>query len=251
MRKIKSWPFMVGAMLGPGLLLHGAVCEVAQRNPQASDEGPGTASRPWKTIGRAVRALQPGDALVIRGGIYREGVVVKAGGTAEAPIRLEAAPGEWVVLTGANLVTGWVRSDDGRPVWHIPWPHRFIGWSRNMTHPDDDFHRFIGRCEQVAIDGTLLRQVLEPGQAAPGTFCADTTNQALLVWDASSRDPNRLFVEASVRQEILRVEGEHVQVRGLRFRFAANMAQHGAVVLAGRHDCLEMRFPSACTRATT
>jgi hypothetical protein len=30
-----------------------------------------------------------------------------------------------------------------------------------------------------------------------------------------------------------------VQVRGLRFRFAANMAQHDAVVLAGAHDLLE------------
>jgi hypothetical protein len=42
-----------------------------------------------------------------------------------------------------------------------------------------------------------------------------------------------------VRQEILRVEGDYVQVRGLHFRYAANIAQHGAVVLAGPHDLLE------------
>ena len=42
-----------------------------------------------------------------------------------------------------------------------------------------------------------------------------------------------------MRQEILRVEGEHVRVRGVRFRYAANAAQHGAVVLAGAHGALE------------
>lgn len=67
----------------------------------------------------------------------------------------------------------------------------------------------------------------------------DVTNKALLAWDASGRDLNKTDVEASVRQELLRVEGNHVQLRGWRFRYAANMAQHGAVVLAGRHDLME------------
>jgi len=99
-----------------------------------------------------------------------------------------------------------------------------------MTHPDDEYHRLIGRCEQVAIESYLLHQVLEPGQLGPGAFFADTSNQVLQVWDRASRDPNRMLAEASVRQEILRIEGDYVEVRGIHFRFAANMAQHGAVV---------------------
>jgi hypothetical protein len=70
-------------------------------------------------------------------------------------------------------------------------------------------------------------------------FFADVTNQARFVWDAGSRELNKTHVEASVRQEIFRVAGDHVQLRGLRFRYAANMAQHGAVVLAGRHNVME------------
>ncbi len=42
-----------------------------------------------------------------------------------------------------------------------------------------------------------------------------------------------------MRPELLRVEGDHVQIRGIRFRYAANMAQHGAVVLAGRNNRME------------
>ena len=110
----------------------------------------------------------------------------------------------------------------------MPWNKHFISWSSHMTHPDDDYHRLIGRCEQVAIDGYLQRQVLESDQLAPGTFF-DLPNNRLKVWDIGGRDLNRVFVEASVREEIFNVEGDYVQLRGFDFRFAANMAQHGAV----------------------
>jgi hypothetical protein len=216
-----------------------ATYEVAQRNPQASDDGDGSRERPWKTVSRAATKVAPGDTVVIRDGTYREQVVFKTSGTEQAPIRFEAAQGARVVLTGADRLTGWQRAEGGPPVYHVPWKHRFIGWSRHMTHPDDEYHRLIGRCEQMAVDSYLLRQVLEGSQLAPGTFFVDVSNQVLRVWDPGGRDLNKVLAEASVRQEIARVEGSDVQLRGLRFRFAANMAQHGAVVLAGSRDLLE------------
>ena len=216
-----------------------ATYDVAQRSPQASDDGDGSRERPWKTISRAAEKARPGDIVVLHDGIYREHVTAKTSGTAQAPIQFEAAPGALVVLTGADHLTGWQKAEGGLPIYRVPWTHRFIGWSKHMTHPDDDYHRLIGRCEQVVIDGYLLRQVLEPGQLAPGTFFVDISNQVLQVRDPGSRDLNQVLVEASVRQEVFRVDGDYVQLRGLHFRFAANMAQHGAVVLAGRHDTLE------------
>jgi hypothetical protein len=216
-----------------------ATYEVAQQNPRAGDDGPGTAERPWKTLAKAAERAGPGDVVLIRGGVYRERVLLKTSGSAQAPIRFEAAPGERVLLTGADRLTGWQKADEARPIYRVAWPHRFITWNRTMAHPGDEYHRVIGRCEQVAVDGYLLRQVLEASHLAPGSFFADVANQALLVWEPGNRDLNKACVEASVRQEILRVEGDHVQVRGLRFRYAANMAQHGAVALAGRYDTLE------------
>jgi Right handed beta helix region len=226
-------------LLVSGVSLHAATFFVAQREPYSSDDGPGSSAQPWKTLSHAAQTARPGDRVLIRGGTYRERVVVKTSGTAQEPIRFEAAPGAQVVLTGADRLTRWRRVEPGRPIYAVAWPHRFITWSPHMTHPEDEYHRLIGRCEQVAIDNYLLRQVLDPGQLAPGTFFVDTSNQVLKVWDAANRDPNKVLVEASVRQEILRLEGQYVEVRGLRFRFAANMAQHGAVVLAGAHDLLE------------
>jgi len=215
------------------------VYEVSQRHPQASDDGPGSRERPWKTLTKAANTVVSGDTVLVHGGVYRERIEIKANGTAEAPIRFEAAPGESVVLTGADRLTGWKKAEPERPIYTVPWPHRFNTYSKTMTHPGDDYHRVIGRCEQVMVDGYNLRQVLSAAQLAPGTFFADTTNQLLYAWGSANNDLNKAQVEASVRQEILRVAGEYVQLRGLCFRYAANPAQHGAVSLAGAHSVLE------------
>jgi hypothetical protein len=211
---------------------------VAQRNPLANDDGPGTGERPWKTIAKAAASVRPGDQVMIRDGVYREAVVVKASGTAQAPIVFKASPGVQVMITGADRLVGWQKAADGRPVYLSSWAHHFLG-GRYMAHPDDEYHRLIGRCEQVMADGYLLRQVLTEEQLAPGTFFVNFSNQVLAVWDAGSRDLNHVWVEASVRQEIFRVEGDYVELHGLHFRYAADMAQHGAVVLAGNHNLLE------------
>ena len=219
--------------------LHGANYEVAQRHPHADDSGPGTPEQPWKSLRSAAEHVTAGDRVLIRDGEYRELVVVKASGRSDAPIRFEAAPGAQVVVTGADRLKGWSRVANGPPIYQIQWPHRFNTWSKNMTHPDDAYHRLIGRCEQVINEGYPLRQVLEFNQLAPGTFYADTEHQTLFAWDTGGRDLNTILTEASTRQELLRVTGEYVEWRGVIFRYAANAAQRGAVALAGSHDKLE------------
>ena len=118
MKRIIVFPALTTFLCSLALasVLHAATYEVAQQNPQASDDAPGTAERPWKTITRAAEKAGPGDVVVIRGGVYRERVVVKTSGTAEAPIRFEAAPGEQVVVTGADRLTGWQKADEARPI---------------------------------------------------------------------------------------------------------------------------------------
>src|SRR5438045_2847389 len=88
-----------------------ATYHVAQLNPQANDTGTGTPDRPWKTITKAAEKVTAGDVVTIHGGAYRERVIVKTSGTADAPVRFVAAPGEYVVVTGADRLTGWRRVD--------------------------------------------------------------------------------------------------------------------------------------------
>ena len=81
--------------------LHAAEIYVAT---DGSDEAPGTRERPMQTIQKALDRVRPGDTVVVRGGTYRETVRLTASGTAEAPVRIMAMPGETVVLSGTEPI---------------------------------------------------------------------------------------------------------------------------------------------------
>ena len=170
-------------LAGPGgpPRLHATTYEAAQQHPQASDDAPGTAERPWKTIAKAAEKAGPGDVVVLRGGVYRERVVLRTSGTAQAPIQFEAAPGEEVVVTGADLLSGWQQADETRPIFRVPWPHKFIGWNRSMAHPDDEYHRIIGRCEQVIVDDNRHWPV-RGGAAAAGCHRQSRETSPVRTW---------------------------------------------------------------------
>lgn len=65
---------------------------------KGDDGQDGTEQRPWKTVGRAVTQLQPGETVYLRAGTYYETVRIAVSGTPERPIAIRAYPGELVVL---------------------------------------------------------------------------------------------------------------------------------------------------------
>lgn len=89
---------------------------------RAADTNDGSRERPFRTIGRGVTALQPGDTLWVRAGDYREYVRVdKSGLGPEGMLAVRAMPGEQVTVRGSELLTGWQRADSerDRPIWEI------------------------------------------------------------------------------------------------------------------------------------
>jgi hypothetical protein len=84
---------------------------VDQKNPLASDTNPGTAALPWRTIDYAVGAVTAGDVICVREGIYRESVTPSVSGVEGQPITLMGYPGERVVISGADELTGWTQAD--------------------------------------------------------------------------------------------------------------------------------------------
>ena len=194
-----------------------------------------------RTIAESAARLGPGDTVLVHGGIYREQVAIDKSGLPERPITLRAAEGEHVVITGADRITDWSPVQGEDRVYSTRWPHKFVAWNKSQTHPDDDYHRLIGRCEQVFIDGYPLHQVLERSKLGRGTFFADTDAQLLHIQPAGNQDiaGDKAMVEASTRDRILTVKGNYIAVKGIRFRYAANRAQQGAVELAGNHISVE------------
>ena len=197
--------------------------------------------RQTRTIRDAVARAEPGDCAIVHAGVYRELVTIDKSGRTDGPITLRAAEGETVVLTGADLLTDWTAIAGPDRVYRTPWPHRFIAWNKAGTHPDDDYHKVIGRCEQVFVDGYPLRQVLAREQLGRGAFFVDLDAKTLYVQSADNREIARgkATAEASSRDRILVVKGSHVTIEGLRFRYAANRAQQGAVAFSGNHILVE------------
>ncbi len=96
------------------------VYHVDQRHPGAADTNPGTEAAPLATIGRAAELLMPGDKVVVHAGVYRECVRPPRGGTgSDRMIAYETAPGDTVVITGAEEWTPAAQPSAG---WNVPAP---------------------------------------------------------------------------------------------------------------------------------
>jgi Right handed beta helix region len=194
-----------------------------------------------RTIQEAARIASAGDTIVIHSGVYREPVVIEKSGTSQQPIRFEAAPASDVIITGLDPLTDWHKENDGQNIYSTPWPYRFIPGSKTDAHPDDEYHRLIGRAEQVAMNGNLLRQTLQLDELSPGAFYVDLTNKRLYVSPPAGENVNakNVQVEAATRSLIWDCKGDYVSLRGIHFRYAANPAQVGSVVFRGRGDVAE------------
>ncbi len=190
----------------------------------------------FRTINEAAKIVQAGDTVLIHSGVYREAVKVEKSGTTDRPITFKAAPAANVVITGADRITDWTKEPAKGNIYSTPWSHVFLGWSPTRTHPDDDYHLLIGRCEQVFAAGFPLHQVLKREEMSRGSFFVDEPGKRLYAWSAGNDNMSNILVEASARPVIWQSQGANIVIRGIRFRYAANAAQQGAVILSGAHD---------------
>ena len=68
---------------------------------------------PLASLAKACAIVQPGETIVLRGGVYREVLAPKNDG-----VTVRAMPGEKVTISGADLIGGWRRERDGS--WSAP-----------------------------------------------------------------------------------------------------------------------------------
>lgn len=93
--------------------------------PDGRDEGSGSVEQPFRTLTRAAAVVRAGDTCWVHAGVYRETVRPNASGEAGAPVRFVASPGERVVISGADVLTGqWTAYRDG--IWQIPTDRTFV-----------------------------------------------------------------------------------------------------------------------------
>jgi parallel beta-helix repeat protein len=212
-----------------------------QRDPAASDKNPGSRTKPLQTISAAVSKVHAGDKVTIHAGEYRETVIITASGTNEAPIVIEAAPGEAPVIKGSDVISGWTL--DHSAVWKARLPKLP---TRSSDSNDASFwianeiHRVFIR-DGILLEAIHLRRVSAKDRLQPGNFFHDTADSTLYVWLPDSDDPNKHKVEAAVRAAWMKLTGDHIIVRGLQMRHASTLAiaNWAACNISGKGSRLE------------
>jgi hypothetical protein len=202
-------------------------------SPSGNDSGSGSASAPWRTLGRAVAAAPAGATVVLRQGTYHESVTVPTG----KRLTIQAYPGEAVWLDGSRDVTGWAA--DGA-AW------RANGWTAEFDHsptytkgaPDNTAANwsFVNSAypmaaypDQVWIDGTAQRQVGSRSAVVAGTFFVDTAGDRLYL----GTNPAGRTVRASALSVGLTVRGAGSVIRGIGVqRYATPVPEKGALRLS-------------------
>lgn len=231
-------------------------------HPGADDRNPGTLDQPLRSIGRAASLANPGDRVLVRGGVYRERVAPARGGEEGNPIVYEAAPGERVVIRGSVVwCPEWRELPSAPGVFYGAIASGLVGdfnpYARTLnSYPG---RKTLG---QVFVDGEPLLEMdrLSDVAALPGTWMAVEDGGALLVHPNPSETPwPAREVELTVRNRIFApyIRGlGHITVRGFVMEHCANdfprgfwssdTPQAGALSTRGGHHWIlennEVRF---------
>jgi hypothetical protein len=240
---------------------------VDQNHPEASDQNPGTAEKPFRTIGWAAGLLAPGERVVVKSGVYREEIVPRRGGTGpEAMVGYEAAPGARVLVKGSRVLEGlWERSknpdESSERLWMaalpvalfpsenpfalenasaediaiMPWAEQWAG------RPPFSLRRGV-----VFQNGRRLQQlaVYVDLTWVPGSFWVDPSGGVVHIRPFDDVDPNTAVMEVTVQQHLFApalTDLGYIRVAGFHFLHAGNGYPRtgvGAVFTRGGHHWL-------------
>ena len=200
---------------------------------RGDDSADGSEANMLKTISAAARLAQPGDAITVHEGVYRERINPPRGGeSGRKRIIYQAAPGEVVILKGSEVVKGWEKVQND--TWKVTLPNRFFGDFNpysDLIHGDWFSPR--GREHHtgaVYLNGHWLTEaakrddVLKPAGASPLWFGQVDAKGTTIQAQFKGVDPNEAGVEINVRQTVFypgKPGINFITVRGFTMEHAA------------------------------
>ena len=140
-----------GVLLSVLSLAQGASLYVSPTGNDANDGSGPADGQALRTLQAAADKAQPGDTVLLRGGVYRETVVFPRSGTAAQPITVKPVAGETALVSGCEPVAGWALHDAAKGIWKAP-----MAWTLGL-----------GR-NQVFVDGDVLIEARHPNTPDPG-----------------------------------------------------------------------------------
>jgi hypothetical protein len=205
-----------------------------------SDFNPGTADKPFLTISKAAYVAKPGDVITVHEGVYREWVNPKFGGTSSQRIIYQAAEGENVVITGAEVITDWVKDGD---IWKTVIDNKFFGsfnpynealygdwlFTRDRVfHLGEVYLNGHAMYEAVSVDAVrepvMSKTSFEPEFSVYAWYAEVDDNTTTIYANFHGEDPTKGNVEINVRRFCFWPENpgrNYITVRGFTMKQAA------------------------------
>ncbi len=160
------------------------------------DSSLGTADAPWATVRKAIASLQPGDTVLVRGGVYRESITININGTADRRVTIQAYPDETPVLEGTRAISGWTQctaNEPGLSVLGVGNPHYANIYRAQVTADSLDLKNVM-----ILESGELLRMARFPDQS--GTVFDKVSEYASLSDSRNWAQRNYLWDPARLNQ---------------------------------------------------
>ncbi|MGD2094293.1 MAG: right-handed parallel beta-helix repeat-containing protein [Phycisphaerales bacterium] len=121
------------------------------------------------TLDAAIERVETGDAIVLRGGIYRTGGLKLNQGITMQPYEDESP-----ILKGTKVASNWRRQRNGlwRTSWSTLFPAKPQGWWRRQSHgKETPLHLFNN--DMVFVDGKLLNSAGWEGEIDEDSYFID------------------------------------------------------------------------------
>lgn len=129
-----------------------------------NDANPGTIDSPYLTISKAASVAVAGDVVYIREGTYEETLAPSNSGTAGNPIVFQSYPGESVIITAMQALSGWTQ--DNGSIYKTTVPFNSLNQENLVLHKETalDLARWPNKVDEGAF---ALNSLRNSGGSAP------------------------------------------------------------------------------------
>lgn len=194
---------------------------------------------PCVTIARAHAAANPGDSIVVRGGVYRQ-AGLQSNFTISKSVKIVAYPGEIPVFNGAReVVDDWL--DDARLKYidYVPQPvtdGSGISFTTGMNLIGDGVGKFP---DQVWIGSDQLQQVAAREEVAVGKFWVDQERGRLYLHPS---DAAQSGIEVSEVDDWATIAAPDVTIEGIVItRYSNSADDYGVLDISATADGVTLR----------
>jgi hypothetical protein len=240
--------FLIAAAFGQATVNEALETAYIYVDPTGSDANTGTKSKPLKTIGAAVSLAVSnnqsgiGSRVTVNPGTYRESITMShSTKDTTLPITFQAATNGTVVVSGAVVQTGWSKYSANNSIYTGSWNNDWGTCPQQTSCPYQQ--EIVMRQELIAVNGTVLTQVLTLGQMQAGTFYVDQNAALVYVWPAAGTNMGAATVEIATSPALWTIENKsNLVIRGLTFQYANSC--HGAAAVLVQGSATNILFDS-------